>query len=539
MTPTILKFITHKPAEDPEDCQDSLCAVPERGVFAVADGAGNSFFPREWAECLTSHFASDAERALGRGTFTAWLRAAHKDWATIIERMATAPKPPFLVVNGYHGRTAAAATFIGVRLGQPSDGGIPWEAIALGDSCLFHARADGKVDKYPLVKSQDFSFDTQALSSYPDKNPVEPIFFGSENGRGCHSIVEGDVLILASDALSRWLIRREEMDQPVWGHLLSLETDETFLEFVSQARAEANEPMVNDDVALVVVRFGEPHSIYRKQLFVSAPAAPLLRTQPVAARTPEPVPVPDPTLPSHVVLPDGPPPPKASSYIKARPRPRFLRYGLIVLAILAILAAAAYYITDRQGEIRRLKNQLTEAEKSLAADQKKLDEIVQAYTKKLEALSEEIVGLKKKLAEAENHLAVEHQSLREMVQAHSKSIAVLSADQMRLIHKVNKAANKLNDLRAKLSELSAAVAKQVPDRRIGAVSNRLEELVRPPPRSVPSLTNNPVNPPAPVSSKAAAEAKGQPPPAVKDPPAPVSSKAAAEVKGQAPPAVKK
>jgi hypothetical protein len=291
MSTLVRKFITHKPAENPEDCQDSFCAEPEQGVFAVADGAGNSFFPREWAQCLTEHFARDVELALQRETFTQWLRSVHEEWAAGIERIATMPKQSFLVVNGYRGKKAAAAAFIGIHLGKPIEGKIPWRAVALGDSCLFHASAGGKVHKYPLTKSTEFAFDLYALSSYPDRNIAEPKFLRDDELEGRPPIVEGDFLIMASDALSRWLIRREEIGQAVWGQVVSLESKADFLQFIDQARTEKEEPMQNDDVALVVVRFGEPHGIYSGQRFIPTPAVPQ-----VAAEGPPPLP-PLPPLP--------------------------------------------------------------------------------------------------------------------------------------------------------------------------------------------------------------------------------------------------
>src|SRR5215472_13913838 len=41
---------------DMSGCQDACAFDPQRGVFAVADGAGTTLFPAIWARILARHF---------------------------------------------------------------------------------------------------------------------------------------------------------------------------------------------------------------------------------------------------------------------------------------------------------------------------------------------------------------------------------------------------------------------------------------------------------------------------------------------------
>jgi hypothetical protein len=409
MSPIARHFLTHKPAENPQDCQDSFYADPKRGVFAVADGAGGSFFPREWAQCLTAHFASDAHAALRRESFAQWLRAVHEEWESQIARIAQAPEPSYLVVTGYRSRRPATAAFFGLQLGAPNNGRIPWQAVALGDSCLFHAGAGGCVRAYPLTTSQEFSYGMHGLSSYPDKHVVDPLFLSDDETEGHPPFVEGDFLVLTSDALAAWLLRRQESGQPVWGHLLSLKTAADFEKFVAEAREEAEEPMQPDDVSLIVVPFGEPHTIYTNQAFLPAPARGAASPQAVVPATavasiPADPPMAAPARISRPLSPLPPKPPRPKPYHD--PAQRWLiGFGLFVFVAIAAFAFILKTRESSQRDVASLKKKVADLEDQLHLAQGKIEGISHARETQGEFVETRIQELRHERDSINNELA--------------------------------------------------------------------------------------------------------------------------------------
>jgi Protein phosphatase 2C len=164
---TTITFQTPKEGESAEDCQDSIHPVPgANGVrnCAVADGATQSFFPRLWAQLLTEHFATGTENAFRH--WADWLREPQQVWQEKVrERVEAVPNDVF-ASNNLNERKPAAATFVGRRLLDERDDEIPWEALVLGDSCLFHLREGGIVRSYFKTTSDEFSFVTDSAESY-------------------------------------------------------------------------------------------------------------------------------------------------------------------------------------------------------------------------------------------------------------------------------------------------------------------------------------------------------------------------------------
>ncbi len=123
-----------------EECQDASAGDPERGRFAIADGAAESPYSALWARLLVEEFVRQSER-LPR--WANWLPSLQERWAAAGEpangrrRLADgtgdAGVPWYLEPGLIQG---AFATFLGVVIEETN-----WHALAVGDSCLFQVRA--------------------------------------------------------------------------------------------------------------------------------------------------------------------------------------------------------------------------------------------------------------------------------------------------------------------------------------------------------------------------------------------------------------
>ena len=265
-------FLVAKSGESLEDCQDSIYPRPgqrSKDLFVVADGVTTSFHARRWARQLTRCFSEDRRRAFA--DWKAWLERPQTNWLEEIRRLAEAPDAKVYTKNDFAARTPAAATFAGLEFDLAGEQGTPWRALVLGDSCVFHLRAGGHVESYPLQRAEEFSYVTDSAKSYPEADSTLPRTVTSGEKDEPPDARSGDAFLLTTDAFAKWLLGRAAQGAPVWGSLLNMRADQDFTRLIDAARADPALRLDDDDVALVSVRFGTPHECYVTQRFMPMP----------------------------------------------------------------------------------------------------------------------------------------------------------------------------------------------------------------------------------------------------------------------------
>jgi len=213
--------------------------------FAVADGATETSFSSIWARGLTRAYGRGRLGDRSRGKAIARLRAA---WH---RRVNGKPLPWYAeekvrmgAFSSLVGLTLTVRPSIDRRHGQ-------WEAMALGDSCLFHVRGVDLLAAFPLDGSEQFNNRPLLLSTNPDSDD-------SVLGQMAHKQGQWeatDVFYLMTDALACWLLRRQEENAKGLARLAELQTQDRFAEFVHREREELDANgrprLQNDDVTLV------------------------------------------------------------------------------------------------------------------------------------------------------------------------------------------------------------------------------------------------------------------------------------------------
>ncbi len=251
MNITVYSFVRHKKAESPDDCQDAFEVNEEHSRYAVADGATRSFFPKRWAELLVNHFCETSNLVLSQENWEEWLLPIQEEWyKRVEERVKTLNL--FYLTNSFNAREPAVSTFIGLEIDKVER---KWQAVIIGDSCLFH-KSNSEFKSYLIENSEDFTSHPVALASFPEKNRYEPTFVNGE-------IQSGDIFILATDALAKWIVQHEETHQleGALNQLKQIKTDDQFYSFVDLARGSENIRLVNDDVTLMLISIGEVQSL--------------------------------------------------------------------------------------------------------------------------------------------------------------------------------------------------------------------------------------------------------------------------------------
>ncbi len=279
-------FHVHKRGGTESEYEDAYYPdefTDEVGAFrcAVADGASESAFANIWAQLLVRGFGTRnlriaelqmhwqktvggkklpwfLEKKARRGAFAAFVGLSIRGNGAATTRarlaansaIASVSAADWMPQTGGNG-TAAAAT--GWRTGEGCSRGEiagTWRAFAVGDSCLFQVRNNELITVGPVCESAQFDNSPFLLGSKSKETIKRNASYVSVHA-GTWS--RGDLFYLATDAMSQWLLLRQEADMPPWDMLRDLGDDDTrpFDELVDEMRSEHD--LHNDDTTLLRV----------------------------------------------------------------------------------------------------------------------------------------------------------------------------------------------------------------------------------------------------------------------------------------------
>lgn len=194
---------------------------------AVADGATESAFARQWAQILTEGLIEQGASEVS--AFRAALPAWQTRWSRAVADR-TQRQPWYAAAKAEQGAFAAV---LGLTL-HP-DG--TWQALSVGDCCLFHFHEGALRAIWPIDDPDAFTHRPALVPSRATHALPEP---EQTDGTWGHD----DTFLLASDALAAWLLRTDP------AAVLALDA-ETFAARVRVARDD--ERLRNDDVTLLSV----------------------------------------------------------------------------------------------------------------------------------------------------------------------------------------------------------------------------------------------------------------------------------------------
>jgi hypothetical protein len=207
-------------------------AVEEASLrYAVADGASETSFARQWAELLVDRFVHEPPAPEG---LREWVAPMQATWAGANKPKATAWYAEEKAKDG------AFSSLLGVAIDHGR-----WRALAIGDTCLFVIRAGKLAHAFPLEKAAQFNNRPVLLSSVSRAN--QRVWDEVRQGEG--ELVEKDQLLLMTDALAQWFLVESEMGRRPWAALAKAATQEGFAALVDLLRSGG--ALRNDDTTLV------------------------------------------------------------------------------------------------------------------------------------------------------------------------------------------------------------------------------------------------------------------------------------------------
>ncbi|ANN15062.1 hypothetical protein SD37_04890 [Amycolatopsis orientalis] len=220
---------TAKQDRGPCENEDSAAADINAGRFALSDGASAAARAEVWSQLLTEAFVSG-----GDPLKSSTLSALRRSWR---ERVCA---PDLAWYAREKLAQGSAATFLGVRVETSG-----YTITAVGDSCLFHVSERELVLVAPLTDSREFTRFPDLVHTSPDTPvPLEHVWSGGGPLR------DGDVLLLATDAVAKYLLRQHRETGELPAILDHLADEEQFIEFITRAREHGLE---NDDSTVCAV----------------------------------------------------------------------------------------------------------------------------------------------------------------------------------------------------------------------------------------------------------------------------------------------
>jgi len=243
------------------------------------------FFPAEWSRLLVEQFCFDTSdlnlTLFETKNWQDWLIPIQGKWsASIQEKVSQRPGIAYVhLKNSLLSNEPAASTFTGIQIRSNGEGNFEWQGMVIGDSCLFHFR-DNKVKSYLVKSSLDFNYHPEHFSSVQSGKNHQPTFISG-------TFEAGDVFLLATDALAKWIFNQYERGNITWSKtwesLMNLRNWEDLYAFVANARENIENPMDDDDVALIILSCVEVKSAQTIDIFEK----PEQRSEPFVASTQE------------------------------------------------------------------------------------------------------------------------------------------------------------------------------------------------------------------------------------------------------------
>lgn len=199
-----------------EDCEDSIYFHPshrnpvDNYKFAVADGATESSFSKEWAHLLTSSIKR--KEKINKKHFLSILPTLQEIW---VKDVFSRPLPYYAEMKAQQG---AFSTFIALTINIKHS---QYKCMAVGDCCFFHIRESSLIKAFPIIKSEDFNNNPFLISSIQSQNTGLNEMIKEIDGE----FSKGDKFFIMSDAIASWFLSQCEQNEKPWDTILRLFAD--------------------------------------------------------------------------------------------------------------------------------------------------------------------------------------------------------------------------------------------------------------------------------------------------------------------------
>ena len=191
-------------------------------LIAVSDGATEAVYSRLWARQLVAAVSSDwpslSDDELGE-------RLKHVSQS--FSPMEPGKEVPWFVRNKYLDQGSQATLLVATVTGAQDTAAYDVRAVSVGDCCLILFKSGGAVISFPMRHSDEFGVNPVLLGN----RLAKPARYDHWEGQ----IAPGDLLLIGTDAVSKWALQCIERNQ---SELLF----DALLELFNQATPDVTQP---------------------------------------------------------------------------------------------------------------------------------------------------------------------------------------------------------------------------------------------------------------------------------------------------------
>jgi hypothetical protein len=249
-------FTVPKEGGDSQRSGDKFASRMDGNVhcYAIADGVSTSFLPAKWAEIVVDSLVERTQPFVDQQDFDRWFSACRNRWDEWVRDTWLPQYGQRTNKRDWSSEIARGAetTFVWCFLPvQPlrNNGKTRLEVTAIGDSNLFLISQDSNPKTFP--KKGLASFDAQP-ATLATALELTDLPWGALKRRS-YEVKTGDLLILTTDALAKWVFRQvDEKRADPWPRLLEIADATALRQFVEQERSKGE--LGVDDTTLKIIR---------------------------------------------------------------------------------------------------------------------------------------------------------------------------------------------------------------------------------------------------------------------------------------------
>src|SRR5260370_6270401 len=228
-------------------CQDASAFDPQRGLFAVEDGAGTTLFPAIWASILVRHFVNIPLVNDHMFEVEWWVRLAQDEYKREVPNIEQLHDWSVRQKAQNQGSDSTLAT---LRISAATPSSAKAELLVFGDSCVIIGDTQSKkINSFVLKNEAEFN---QAPICIPSA-----LKFFNRSFHRCsiksETLQPHHIVTLATDAVSRWILSHDAASQWDAFEEICNQSEKSWPAFIDGCRER--KAMIDDDATALVLKF--------------------------------------------------------------------------------------------------------------------------------------------------------------------------------------------------------------------------------------------------------------------------------------------
>tara|TARA_Y100000590_G_scaffold319331_1_gene361385 strand:- start:68 stop:787 length:720 start_codon:yes stop_codon:yes gene_type:complete len=235
----LTEFSLKKKSETENLNQDAYSINLNNGTFAIADGVSTAPFSEIWSQLIVTKFVKNPPDTNDSILISSWLDDIRKEWFSEIKKNESVDD----LVREVAEEEGSATTFLGGKF-EKINKRKKLDVFAIGDSNIFILRKNRIIDSFPIELSGTFSDRTNAISSI--KNIGKKETFSTKT----FNLLKNDIIILATDALAKWILNSSNLGQKPWNKILK--NKNSIEKYIEELRAKNK--IDDDDTTCMILQ---------------------------------------------------------------------------------------------------------------------------------------------------------------------------------------------------------------------------------------------------------------------------------------------